>query len=245
MLAVLVALSGGTLAEGVVGANSGAAEALDAPQMDPQLVISRESLIASMTEPGGHSAAVASDGESTLGTASTSSSHTEQAAPARAAAAGGYSQKHNRPLPVETALSAVSAAVDGTTDSQQPADLRQEQHQQQASETQQQAGHALALPDGSAAAKQPIVTITTASAGSADRQTSGKAAKAQGLGGDAQEQREQGDDDDANDEELTVGAGGEPHVRWLDCKVWNGASDGATARTPLHAPLVLDGWKAQ
>ena len=232
MLAVLVGLSAGTLAQSADASSGGAAEAVDVPQVDPQLVISRESLIASMTEPGGHQPLAVRDADSAAAKAGGGGgTNTEQYAGSQPAGDGGRTEVRNGPLPVETALAAVGAIVEVTPpEPRQAATLQahEQQHQQQTSQQQPQPAAASDLPLGAAQAAQPAIeqplteqhsdAQTLASAASAERQVSGQASEPQDPG--LAKRTDPGEEDaDEDDRELNSGAGGGPPVRWLDCQV--------------------------
>ena len=216
MLAALLGVSAPALARQPDGiSNAAAVEALLA---DPQLVISRESLIASMREPETRPGDVVSSFSSTV---PQTSGGAQKAAPdhptSAASSTAGRVEARNRPLLVETALTAASSALEDVTTRTQPASQRSQQQEQQA---EQQGGQqelrasaepqpqVAALADSQSAARPANKTAAKAAARAAQRHPDT-------YPGSAEDDEE---DEDEDDVELG-GASGDLPVRWLDCKV--------------------------
>ncbi len=214
MLAALLGLSAPALARHAEGSDNAAT--LEALVADPQLVISRESLIASMTEPDTQSSDAMSGSANDTphsGNTARDTAQNQQAYADTSSSVG--SEARSRPLPVETALTAASAALEGVTDRTSPRSQRQpqEQEQQQQQQERQQAGHVRAAAhelhvsgqqDSPSAAGASNETAAAAAAQAAERQPGGSS-----------EEEEVEDEDDV---ELRTADGDLP-VRWLDCKV--------------------------
>ena len=112
VLAALLGLSAPALARHAEGSENAAA--LEALVADPQLVISRESLIASMTDPETRPSDAASSSAGDTSHSGVPAQDTDQDQQARAGASPkAGSEPRNRPLPVETALTIASAVLGG------------------------------------------------------------------------------------------------------------------------------------
>ncbi len=214
MLAALLGLSVPALARHAEGSDNAAT--LEALVADPQLVISRESLIASMTEPDAHSSdAVSSSANDTPHSGITAQDSTQDQQAFSGASTSVGSEARSRPLPVETALTAASAALEGVSGGTLPESQQQPQEQQQQQRQQPEQSEAEHVRSATHALHVSKQQDSRPDAG-ASNGTAAQAAEQQPGGSKEEEEVE-----DEDDVELRTADGDLP-VRWLDCKVRRG-----------------------
>ena len=234
VLTALLGLAAPALARHAEGSDNVAT--LEALAADPQLVISRESLIASMTEPDARSVDPVS---SPAGDASSTGIGARDTAPNRHALTGDSSgvgtKARSRPLPVETALTAASAALEDATSRNLPGSQQEPQEQQQQQQRQPEQHEAAAAREdrqelhvskqqgGRSDAGASNGSVATATAQTAKQQPGGP--------------HEEDEDEDENDVELRTADGDLP-VRWLDCKVRSARRSSQSAKPVIFCSGV-------